>query len=753
MDRYNAIKELGDGSFGSVLLGINKETNEKVAIKKMKQKYATWDECLELRELKSLKQLRNHGNIVNLLEVFRDEHKYLHFVFEYMDSNLYQWLKSRNGKLLPESDAKRISFQVLMGLEHMHKNGYFHRDMKPENLLMKDDNVKIADFGLAREIRSRPPYTEYVSTRWYYSFETFVALPTVSELRQNNNRYRAPEVLLRSTAYSSPIDIWALGTIIAEVFTLKPLLPGNTEMDQIFKMCSLLGSPKSDDDSVAVSAPDYLRLTSPNKNVGGLVGGFTSSIRRDAICGGGPWPEGIRLAATMAFKFPKSPAVPLANICPNVPTPALALIASMLLYDPHKRPTAYQALQSPWLADMYQEALQQQAAVRATEKPQQPTAATTTSGRPSQTTNAEHLPRLDGPRRVPIDSGKELSDRRPPQNEEVKALPSVFQSSSPIRKTSAGSRHPSAKPTSRKSSPRHHAYPPPHPGRRRSGEFDLMGIELAGGGQGGLPKKYRRGLNEHEDLESVMPVVQQQQPSSQFPVSSNTHQVSNISHTKPDARRSPSPEYDIDKLIDEIDDAVASPHDKASGRTSPTKPSFMASIPTQYASRYSHHDFMTRNNSTIPPITRGNNPKSDNGTIPPYGLIGSRTKKSIPSLQGSGSLGSINGLIDQYDHHSAQASPMRAPYQDLGLSLTVRGFPPSQSFKYTNPVSHINYNNNNMNGGGGLLPQATYKTSYHHQQQQPQRKGYDPLLAAAGVSTRGADSFTRSLTQPVRVRR
>lgn len=53
-----------------------------------------------------------------------------------------------------------------MGLAYMHKHGFFHRDMKPENLLMKGDVVKIADFGLAREIRSRPPYTEYVSTRW-----------------------------------------------------------------------------------------------------------------------------------------------------------------------------------------------------------------------------------------------------------------------------------------------------------------------------------------------------------------------------------------------------------------------------------------------------------------------------------------------------------------------------------------------------------------------------------------------------------
>ena len=78
--------------------------------------------------------------------------------------------------LFLEHMIRNMMYQVLQGLAFMHKHGYFHRDMKPENLLcMGPDLVKIADFGLAREIRSRPPYTDYVSTRWY----------------------RAPEVLLR----------------------------------------------------------------------------------------------------------------------------------------------------------------------------------------------------------------------------------------------------------------------------------------------------------------------------------------------------------------------------------------------------------------------------------------------------------------------------------------------------------------------------------------------------------------------------
>ena len=81
----------------------------------------------------------------------------------------------------------------------------------PQNLLVHKDTVKVADYGLAREIRSRPPYTDYVSTRWY----------------------RAPEVLLRSPYYSAPIDIFAMGAIMAELYTLRPLFPGSSEVRSV----------------------------------------------------------------------------------------------------------------------------------------------------------------------------------------------------------------------------------------------------------------------------------------------------------------------------------------------------------------------------------------------------------------------------------------------------------------------------------------------------------------------------------------
>lgn len=167
----------------------------------------------------SLKKL-SHANVVKLKEVIR-ENDILYFVFEYMKENLYQLIKDRESHFA-EGTIRNMLFQVLSGLAFMHRHGFFHRDLKPENLLCSGPElVKIADFGLAREIRSRPPYTDYVSTRWY----------------------RAPEVLLHSTRYGSSIDLWAIGCIMAELYTFRPLFPGSSEVDQLFKVCSVLGTP------------------------------------------------------------------------------------------------------------------------------------------------------------------------------------------------------------------------------------------------------------------------------------------------------------------------------------------------------------------------------------------------------------------------------------------------------------------------------------------------------------------------------
>ncbi|XP_023272649.1 serine/threonine-protein kinase MAK-like isoform X2 [Seriola lalandi dorsalis] len=284
MNRYTTLKQLGDGTYGSVLMGRSNESGELVAIKRMKRKFYSWEECMNLREVKSLKKL-NHANVVKLKEVIR-ENDHLYFVFEYMKENLYQLMKDRENKMFSENEIRNIMFQVLSGLAFVHKHGFFHRDMKPENLLcMGPELVKIADFGLAREIRSKPPYTDYVSTRWY----------------------RAPEVLLRSSTYSSPIDLWAVGCIMAELYTLRPLFPGNSEVDEIFKICQVLGTVKKMD-----------------------------------------WPEGYQLASAMNFRFPQCVPTHLKTLIPNASNEAITLMKDLLQWDPKKRPTAILALRYPY---------------------------------------------------------------------------------------------------------------------------------------------------------------------------------------------------------------------------------------------------------------------------------------------------------------------------------------------------------------------------------------------------------------------
>ena len=288
MHRYRIIKAVGDGTYGSVLKATT-DKGETVAIKKMKKLFYSWDECIKLREVQSLKVL-SHPNIVKLREVIRENDE-LFFVFEFLDQNVYQLTKDAK-KFFDESKIKWILYQIVLGLAYMHKHGFFHRDMKPENLLVSGSDshplVKLADFGLAREIRSRPPYTDYVSTRWY----------------------RAPEVLLRSTAYNSPIDLWAVGAIMAELYTFRPLFPGASEPDTLYKICSVLGTPTAT-----------------------------------------TWADGLRLAADMDFRWPRYVRTELSQLVPNCSSEGLALMGELLRWEPKERPTAAQCLLHPYFKE------------------------------------------------------------------------------------------------------------------------------------------------------------------------------------------------------------------------------------------------------------------------------------------------------------------------------------------------------------------------------------------------------------------
>ena len=280
------LTRLGGGSFADVYKAREKSTGDIVAIKVLKKKYKKLEECQELRECRSLQILNKKSiyekgfeNIINLKKIiFTKKTGVLNLIFEYMEKDLLELMKSLEPKHLPEERIKDIVYQTLQGLSYMHKYGFFHRDIKPENLLFLNDKVKIADFGLAREIRTLPPYTEYVSTRYY----------------------RAPECILKSTNYNSPIDIWALGCVMAEMYLHpQPLFYGANEKEVLYRICSILGSPNQD-----------------------------------------TWPEGMQLAHLKDIKFPNCYKMELEDIIKEASEDAIDLMKKMIKWDPKKRETA-----------------------------------------------------------------------------------------------------------------------------------------------------------------------------------------------------------------------------------------------------------------------------------------------------------------------------------------------------------------------------------------------------------------------------
>lgn len=161
-----------------------------MAVKKIKLGSKSWDEALKSSELAALRTLR-HPCIVRLRELIRSPvDGSLYYIFDFCSSDLFRLLRGYP-QGMEEARVIELQRQVFAGLAHMHQHNFFHRDIKPENILYDEerDSVCIADFGEARSLRSRPPFTDYVGTRWY----------------------RAPECLLRDTTYSSPVDIWAAG--------------------------------------------------------------------------------------------------------------------------------------------------------------------------------------------------------------------------------------------------------------------------------------------------------------------------------------------------------------------------------------------------------------------------------------------------------------------------------------------------------------------------------------------------------------
>jgi len=239
MERYQKIEKpdaaLGEGTYGVVYKALDRQTDKIVALKRIRLEVE--DEGIPstaLREISLLRELK-HENVVELMDCVQEEGK-LYLVFEFLDKDLKKYMEACSGLITPIL-VKSYLFQICRGLAFCHARGVMHRDLKPQNLLVtRDGRLKLADFGLARAfcppIR---PLTHEVVTLWY----------------------RPPEILLGSQTYAPPVDVWAIGAIFVEMVTKRPLFPGDSEIDQLYKIFRLLGTPNEESWPGVTHLPDW----------------------------------------------------------------------------------------------------------------------------------------------------------------------------------------------------------------------------------------------------------------------------------------------------------------------------------------------------------------------------------------------------------------------------------------------------------------------------------------------------------------
>ena len=295
--RYRKIEKpdskLGEGAYGIVYKARDLHTNEIVALKRIRLEVE--DEGIPstaLREISLLREL-SHPNIVELRDCVLDDVT-LYLVFEFLDRDLRNYIKSCDG-LLECNTVKSYLYQCCNGLAFCHSRGVMHRDLKPQNLLVTSSGrLKLADFGLARSfcppIR---PLTHEVVTLWY----------------------RPPEILLGSQTYAPPVDVFAIGTIFVELVTKRPLFPGDSEIDQLYKIFRQLGTP--------------------DENV---------------------WP-GVTSLPDWNTAFPKWYKTPFHHaVRDNLDHNGLDLLEKLLAYNPKDRITAKDSLYHPYFDDLDKEA-------------------------------------------------------------------------------------------------------------------------------------------------------------------------------------------------------------------------------------------------------------------------------------------------------------------------------------------------------------------------------------------------------------
>ncbi|GHJ84446.1 hypothetical protein NliqN6_0848 [Naganishia liquefaciens] len=306
-NRWSGLRELGQGAYGLVISAQDSLSGETIAIKMLTR---VFDKAILarrcLREITLLRHLNGHENITGLidLDVVIDDFNEIYMFIEPMEADLHQIIRS--GQKLSNSHIQYFLYQILRGMKYIHSANVIHRDLKPGNLLVNADcELKICDFGLARGFRPDPsewdpnsqgpggPMTEYVATRWY----------------------RAPEIMLSYKRYSTGIDVWSIGCILAELLGGKPIFKGKDYIEQLNLILQILGMP------------DEATLT--------------------AI--------GSEKACAYIRTLPVYEKVPFETLYPDADPEALDLLEKLLRFDPAERISVAEALKHPYMAPYHDE--------------------------------------------------------------------------------------------------------------------------------------------------------------------------------------------------------------------------------------------------------------------------------------------------------------------------------------------------------------------------------------------------------------
>ena len=306
--KYEFIKRLGQGAYGVVCSCLDKDTNKKVAIKKIPNAFEDLIDAKRIvREIKLLHFFK-HKNIIALVDVAKPESKTgfddIYFATELMETDLHKVIYSKQN--LTDAHIQYFIYQILTGTYYMHSANVVHRDLKPSNILVnKDCGVKICDLGLGRggitddnnpnEKENKKAIkdenlTEYVITRWY----------------------RAPEVILCPSEYTKAVDVWSIGCIFAELLGRKAIFQGEHYLDQIQKITGVLGSPTAEDLDF-ISKPE---------------------------------------AKEFILKLPKKSKKKFSDLYKGANPVALDLLEKMLTFHPKKRITIKECLEHPYFTDI-----------------------------------------------------------------------------------------------------------------------------------------------------------------------------------------------------------------------------------------------------------------------------------------------------------------------------------------------------------------------------------------------------------------